>query len=489
MKNVATIIWITILLASVPLWTQEIAAADTGVLLAKVERRLQWGREFLSLTHDPQAAAWIAQADTLVNDGRSAFLEKQQQQANQKLTSALDLAERACQQLVDMTAPLTPEQVVELQKQAEGKLVGSDKKRATGLYVRACEYITRAQAASRNNDQEQEKEYLHYADFILEKIIASAVEPSDNINSAEKIPYQDLLQRSLAALRDCRNPRALKLFQQAQQQAENGDEAIARGERQLGMDFYHNGTRLLLRVLNLCQGRESAEPEQIMEELALLGRMVETAAARPRKNLAAEESRFIKRALVLYQQAQAAIQVKDYASAGRHIDLARTLLQRLWEPAPTGRRLEQEMAHLQSAINAARQSLPAEESPRRQLLLAEAERYLQTTNRLQQNKRIRMAWISYLVANRFFNLFQTGAAAVRPSESNLDQDLDQLQERLGRHADTDDDRELIRLAQSLYDQARSLWQKQDALAQPFYQMSRLILDKIDLLEISNQIKE
>ncbi len=478
MKNYFAAILITLLSYVVPLWTQT-APADTGTLLADAERQLQWGREFLRLAPDPQAAKWLRQADTLLDKGRTALLEKQTDQATQTLTSARDLLNRACREIVDMALPLELDQVKKWAGQVEGRIPDGDVKKKN-LHSRAQEHLQRSESAARNGDRQQADEYLHYANFLLEHLEQPAGIPAEYKSSNEKNRYQVLLRQSRDALSNCHNPRAIKLFRQAQRQAESGDEAFAQGNHRLGLDFYHNSTRLLLRVLNLCQRRNSVVPEPIMEELDILGRMIETALTQSQKKLNAEELQLIKRAKSLHQQAQAAVKMNDHVRAIRQIDLARALLARLWEPAPTGKRLEQEINRLQADIAAARNRL-AGESASQQALLAEAERYLQITVQFQQNKRSRLAWISFLVANRFFNLLQNSSLPAW-SEIKIDREMDQLQERLQGFTDDEEDRELVRLAQSLYDQARSFWQKQDALAQPFYQMSMLILDKIDLVE-------
>jgi hypothetical protein len=488
MNRFTAYICLILLLVTVPAWTQNGLERLTETLLHKAESSLASAEELVRSFHNRQADEWLKQAKQYFNEGQSAYSQKQFIAAQAKFRLVMDFCRRASDLVSKVPLNRMQEQVEELLRRAEQSVSANGDKESERLLSRARDHVRRAQRMAQQNQYQRGLEYLRIARFLLDQCLSWGESSKGDLREqalVEKERFEQLAQRSESALSGCSNPRAQIMFLQAQKQIPNINQALAQGEYKLAVQWYNNATRLLLRVVDLCQGRELSDREQTLEELEFLSQMIETARERFESRATPKEQIILQRASALYQQAVQCITADQYEVALRRIELARALITRLWNRDAAPQRLESEIERLMTDLDQARQAAGSDaQRPGQRAYWQAAEHHAQLAQRFYLANRPRAALVSLLVAERFLNMSrlaeaQTSSASAEQIKNELEKFADQLQQVSAAITDPED-QELYRSAQSLFERAQQFSQNQQwSLAASYLSMSRLILEKIN----------
>lgn len=488
MNRFTIYICIILLLLALPAWPQNGMERLTETLLHKAENSLTSAEELNRSFHDRQADEWLKQAKQYFNEGQSAYTQRQHVVAQAKFRLVMDFCRRASDWISKVPLNRMQEQVEELLRRAEQSVSANADKESERLLARAREHVHKAQRMAQQNQYQRGLEYLRIARFLLDQCLSWGEGAKGNLEEqalVEKERFEELLQRSESALSGCTNPRSHVLYQQALKQIPNIKQAMAQGEYKLAVQWYNNATRLLLRVVDLCQGREMTDREQTLEELELFSQMLDTARERFESQATPKEQIILQRANTLYQQAAQYLATDQYDVALRRIELARALLARLWHRDAAPQRLESEIERLLTELEQARQSSGADiQGSRRRTYLQAAEHHAQLAQKFYLAHRPRVALISLLVAERFLNLSRSAETEALPSSAEqLKNEMTKFAEQLQQVSATitdPEDQELYRSAQTLFERAQQFSLNQQwALAASYLSMSRLILEKIN----------
>jgi len=386
------------------------------------------------------------------------------------------------------TAGPTPLSVEELLRKAEQLVRNSGDQEAERLLDQAHESLRLAKESADQHDDRSRIEHLRVTRSLLQQSLQK-VEDS-GLGLAEKATkeqrrFEELLQRSREALNGCHNDHAEKLFARAQKQSASIQTAIDQSEYRLAMGMTNNATRLLLRVIDLCQGRVLTEREGTLEELELLRQALITAHERFDQVGSGQSAIILQRVERLQQKAEMAINDQDYPLAFRHLELAHALVARLWNQETASERLGIEINRLRNQLLALRQAPHAQTySPRQLALLRNAERFARDAARLQRAGRPRIALISVLLADRFLNLLRTPANETKvPDQEKSKNEIKSVQEQLNRMEELsrgEENQALIDIAKELLSHAQRFYQDQEySLVIQFCALSRLIMDKLN----------
>lgn len=478
-----------LLLLALPLLAQNGMERITETLMQKAEAGLTAAEELNRSFPDVQAKEWLRQARQYYNEGHSAFVQRQFIIAQAKFRLAIDFARRAGDVLSKVPLSRMQEQVEELLRRAEQSVSGTNDKESERLLSRAREHIRMARRMAQQNQYQRGLEYLRIARFLLDQSLNLGQGARGDLRDlalVEKERFGELLQRTESALAGCSNTRAHNLFQQAQKQIPNINQAFAQGDYRLAVQWYGNVTRLLLRVVDLCQGREMSDREQVLEELEFLNHMLGTAADRFIQHATPKEQLVLQRANGLHQQAVQAIAAEQYDLALRRIELARALITRLWYREAAPQRIESEIERVLAELQQQRQAVNnGGTSSYRPALLQAVEHHARMAQRFHAAHRPRAALVSLLVADRLLTI-DRGAEAAQTvaSTEQIQTDLEKCNQQLQQLSSTisdQEDKELYRSARSLYERALECSQnRQWSLAASYLAVSRLILEKITL---------
>ncbi len=454
MKTTIVILVLVLLPGSV--WAQD----TQDPLFQRVTQNIHNARELLRVYPNEAAAALVNQAQAALQEALQLANNRQIRLAQLKLRTANDLIERALNMLNKVPTARTQEEIEELIRRAETLLATNRNQEAERLLNNAKDHLRQAKIAVQSNQAQPSLEHFRLAKFFAERCCAmlnnSKTGPGFDLEN-EKRQYEELLQKTRDAVGQCNNRRAQRLLAQAQVQTDNIAPLLQRGEVRLALNLYDNATRLLLRALDLCAGLQLSERDQLIEEQELLADQIAQTQETARHNIDANQQQILSKVLALKMQISQAVEAGQYGIALRKIELARTLLNRVWSPGPHLDATRTEQQRLLQEIERCKTD-PAPMSPRAQSLLQAAERNaFDASNHLQQG-RIRLALFSILAGNRFLTLAkntQTEAATITSLqvENELQKIRDDLSMAAARAPEDDETLEHLRLAGRLADRA------------------------------------
>ncbi|MBN2355123.1 hypothetical protein JXO59_03360 [candidate division KSB1 bacterium] len=451
----------------------------------RLHQQIQAARELLRLFPDRQAENYILQAERWALEAQTLYADQQVVPAQQKLNLGFDAVSRAMDILSTVPAQRAQERVEELIRRADQVVPASGNQEAERLLNRGKEHLRMAKQAFRGRQAQRGLEYLRLAKSLVERSLQMAEKsgsgPGHNIET-ERMRFLDLMQKAEATVATCQNPRAERLLQQARRQAENVEPLIRRGEIKLAIGLYYNATRLLLRAIDICEGRAFSEQDQAREESELLDSMIEQVRGHSPAGLGPKRRIILSKVLQLQNQARQAYAMQQYGTALRRIELARTLLARIWSEDVTEEGTRQELQRLENDIEKLKTQKPSQDKPRFDVLLRAAENSAREANRYLQRGRTRLALVAILAGNRFLGLARSLAPDVPyPDRQQLLQQLQRLQQKIEAQIPTaaqEEKLEEIEFARQLQQRAeQALTQNDLKLAAEYIRLADELVDR------------
>ena len=258
--------------------------------------------------------------------------------------------------------------------------------------------MTLAGEALATENYRQAFEHYRMAEFQLEQADrqnGAADDPMARLKT-ETQNYLDLKKRTTQAVAGCPELEAQRLYQQAED-LETDIEALSLPENaETALNQYYQATRLLLRAVDLCRGYTASPYEKAVEEVELLGNLLQT--------LAQTDNTALRQARQLYDQARDDIVAEDYDAALEKAQTAQALIGRRLQqgnPMNKNRRIEQEFRRLENELTRLQQqNLDAQY----QSFLKAAEQSVQDARDDIKSGQFPQALQSAAVAKRFIKL-------------------------------------------------------------------------------------
>lgn len=474
MEAMKKIILIIFLLATL------LAAQDQpDQLLEQVQREVTTALEMLRLFPDRNADNLVRQAQALLEEGRQLLNSRQPWLAIIKLRLALDRVQQAMQMLSRVPSQRSREEVEELLRRAEQLVSGSGNKEAERHLNSARLNLGKALHSGDRGQMQQSGEYLRLARFFLERALSlvETRDPGQNSDlQGDRSRFEELLELTREAVSRCDNPAARRLLLQAQQETEKIGALMLRGENKIVLTHYANGTRLLLRALDLCSGLEGTSREQLREEFTLLEDQISLLV--DHEEAAGAEAAPLRDKIALIQmQVRHALETGQNGLALRKMELLRLLLRRLENPAPIAGNVQIELQRLRQELEEAERAVQPQ-SPRTRTLLRAAQNQAEEAERHVQAGRIRPALAAILAGNRLLTLAGSSpAAGAGVDAGSIRMELERLEERLQAmrltEGSTPDAQEAVRQASRLCEMARqALQNNQLELAEEYIRLAR-----------------
>jgi HEPN domain-containing protein len=398
----------------------------------QVYQQLDVAKDLLNAFPDRQAEEWIKQAEQLLREASNLLEGRQGSLAMAKINAANTLLQKAINELSITPLERLQDQVEELIRRAEQTVAGRGSKEAERLIKSARENRNQGMMAFRDNNYRKSMEHYRVAKSLLEKALNIVQGPRGDINEqieTEKNRFEELSTRAEKAASTCQQENARRLLQQARQQYQNTREAVNRGDFKFALSLYYNATRLLLRVIDICEGRYISDRDQMTEELEMLGELLAAAQQQATSGPGQRNTMLFNRANRLYHEAEESIRQGKYVIARRQIDLARNLTSRMWRGG--GRinirgRAYQELERLKTDVKRFSSDNQVSAAPHARALLQAAQRSVKDAEEYLQLGRTGLALQAILAGNRFISALQA------PTSDNPRANLAKLSEGLDR---------------------------------------------------------
>ncbi len=488
MKKLANI-FLLILLVSGFAFSQTGTSAKGGeAALRKVDQQFSIARDLLRIFPDKQAEALVKQAVALRADALSLYSSQRNQLAKAKLQAVSNLLTQAINMLSRVPVQRIQEQVEELVRRAERNVPGHNNKESERLLRDAKSNIKLGNQSLKNRNFLLAMERYRIAKFLLERSLSIVQGTKGNLEDqirTEQSRFEELAQRAQETVSACQNPRAQKLLRQAKKQYPIIQQAVNRGNIKFALSLYYSTTRLLLRAIDICQGKNISIREQAIEEIELFDDLVSSAEEQVGQSNDQKSQRILKKSLQLHHQAKNALKQGRFEIALKRVELARSLLSRLWnqdQRPPLRMRAERELSRLRSDIERAEEG-PDASKPHVRSLLRAAKLSVNDAQRYLNRGRVGMALESVLAGNRFLSTLDSKAPNDNAiSKQRIEQEYDRLSKNLEKKRKNldENDKELYDAAQQMLTRAKEAALKENyELALEYLQQGSELVKKMN----------
>lgn len=452
-----------------------------------LEQQIIVGRDLLRLFPNPQAEEFLRKAEQLRNELLTA--DRRNPALLTNLLLALNFSNRAINLLSQFPVERLRQQVEDLIRRAEQIVPTSNNKEAERLLREAQKSHQSAANAIAAGNYRMAMEQFRLAKFYSERglgMVEGSRGTLQDLIQAEQERFEELFQRADEAVRNCNNQNATKLFLQAKKQHQGLRQGLLTDNPKLTLNQYNSTTRLLLRVIDICQGYAVSDREQAAEEFELLTELLETAVEQTGAQNPQRGKLVIDRAKRLQQQAAGSMNENNYPLALRQLTLARNLLSRAWSvdtDSDLQEKTTEELAALRNEFQHIQQQYSRSEDARARSLLRAVESSLQDAERFLATGRIRLALTSILSGQRFLNQLESR----RPTDEELANRARMELERLKARYDqsrakerlTPEEQELVEAAYQAFLRAtQALEEGQYELCIEYIKLGFDLLDKV-----------
>lgn len=408
------------------------AQDQTGVVsvqasFKKLEEQLSFAKELLASFPNRQAQQLIQKAQQLRDQARAASLRNRPVMALSNLRAAQLMIDQAVGMLIMVPLDRLKERLQELLRRAERVVPVSGNKEAERLLRMAQQ---NRQFGNRNTtlgDYRKTMEYYRVATFLAERAIDLAEGPKGNLQDRlqkEKERFEELLDRARFAVLTGKDEKAIKLLGKAEHQVGSIKDAINRGDFQLALSLYYSTTRLLLRVIDISEGKHVSAREQAIEEVEVLIELINMVKDRFQESKNKRIIFLIDRAEKLYFKAQNDIESDRYLLALQKIERARGLLNRIKSGRPGDgsgllERAERELERLQEDISRIENKSESVEETLVKQYLSAAELCVKDAEKWISTGSTRLALETILAGNRFVLAAERATKAARKTQPEI----------------------------------------------------------------------
>ncbi len=462
MKKISYLFLLILMMSDFALAQTGMSAKGGEAMLRKVDQQFSVARDLLRLFPDKQAEALVKRAVTLRTDALGFYSSRRNQLAKAKLFAASNLLTQAINMLSRVPVQRIQEQVEELIRQAESEVPGYNNKESERLLRDGKSNIKLANQSLHKRNFLLAMERYRVAKFLLERSLSLVRGPKGNLEDqirTERNRFEELAQRAQETVSTCKNTGAKKLLKQAKKQYPVIQQAVNRGNIKFALSLYYSTTRLLLRAIDICRGQSISVREQAIEEIELFDDLLSNARDQASQSNNQKNQFILKKSIQLHQQAKSALKQGRFEIALKRVELARSLLSRLWNPSnrPSVRvRAEKELSRLRSDIERV-EGRPDASTPHVRALLRAAKLSVNDAQRYLNRGRVGMALESVLAGNRFLSALDRKAPRDNViNQQRIEQEYNRLSKRLEKARENlnENDKELYDAAQQMLARAK-----------------------------------
>jgi len=372
--------------------------------------RLEFTRDLQVSFSDKSVEQEISDAEILLRRARRQLQNNRPVLANRSLNEANDRINIALRKL--LKEPLKKQQQDLDSLIAAAKIIVADSQNpdAKNQLKIGIESRDAAHQYYRQNEFQMALKQISQAFFQVQKAI-DKVKNNDQATKVkvaeEKAAFEKLLNQTEGSISSSAHSTVKNNYRQAIKLTGKAEEAQANQEFQQAIEYYHQATRLLLRALDLAEGKGDRTAVRAHEEVAALDELIDNFQNRVREDQQGDRIAYLgTRILQLQQDAHVALENKNYKLALMNAQLARDLIQRLLNKAQSSRSdtdkfLQDEFEQLGVDIEEIKTRATQSGQTEALVLLRYGEVAKQRGEQFLQNQNLRLARESILTANRF----------------------------------------------------------------------------------------
>jgi len=391
---------------------------DARQALARLDKRLKFAQDLLQTFPDNRARDLLKRAIQERDRAAAAISARRYREAQRCVIRANKFLDAALK--IILAGPLNrqKERLDALIRQAENVVAGSGNRRAEELLRKAKHNRLLAIKNFQEKRFDKAMEFYRIAIFLAERSIELVEGRSRTIEeqyAKEEERFKELLERARTLVQEAGTRESQRLIHQAMEQAQRSRQAALRGDLRLALEFYYRATRLLIRAIDLAEGRPVGARRTVEEEMEHLRDLTLSVRDRIESGENPRAKLLLGKAMTLERKARSAFDKGRYREALQQTRIAKDLIRQAvklmeMEKVPLKERVEEELVKLKDEIYYLSSQAEESRDPEVKEILRQAEACLKDAEVALTQEKPRLAleriWIASRLSSRAANLLE-----------------------------------------------------------------------------------
>jgi hypothetical protein len=376
-----------------------------------IVRKLEFAKEVQLSFRDRSTIELLSTAESKLNQARNQMQARRFLPANRMMNEAETAINQALVMLLQEPMHKRTRKLNQQIDEATQVVRNSDNRDAIDLLEKGIENKTIAVQAYRDAKFQDAIRYFKKAERQVQMALDSVKNKDKSVEENardEADQFNKLLARAKPTLANSSNPTIQRNYRSALKLSQEAELAQTGGNYRLAIEFYHKATQLLLRTIDLAEGKADRAASRAYEEIAAMDELIEKIRQRIIPIEDDDQIQFYMTHLDQIQEdAHIALEEKNYKLVLLNTGYARDLIEQVHKKLRSDKDfvqelLDQEFNQIEVDLNELNERAKKDGSSiEAEILLTYAALAKNRAGELMNNQRYRFARESLLLARRF----------------------------------------------------------------------------------------
>jgi len=376
-----------------------------------VSIKLSLARDFQATFNDPLTADLLNKSDINLRRARRQIRAGHPLVANRLINSAEIAINQALKELLREPVQQRRKKLEKKIQEAEDIVRENTTHEATDLLDKGIQNKRLAEQLFKENKFQESLKHFRQAEYQVQKsidLVKNRDRSIKDLANEEAIRFEQLFNRADKVISNSANSTVEKNYRSVMKLSQKAERAKAEGNFRLSIDIYYEATRLLLRTLDIAEGKTDRSVSRAYEEVTALDELIDNIQQKVKPFEDDERVLFfMTRIIQLQEDAHQALEDKNYQLVLLNTQYARDLIERIHKRLRGGQGemyeiIIQELKKLEVDLDDINDQVLAHgKNEEAEVLLTYATAAKIKAGELLKNNNYQLARESILVANRF----------------------------------------------------------------------------------------
>lgn len=376
-----------------------------------IARKIEFAKEVQLSLRDESTVALLKTAANKLDQAQNLMQARRALLANRMMNEAEAAVNEALAKLLQEPLKNRTRKLNQQIEEAQLVVRNSNNQDAIDLLEKGIENKELAEQAFRDGQFQKATQYFKKAERQVQNALDSIKNKDKSIEENardEADQFSQLLDRAKPLAKNSSNPMIQRNYRAALRLSQEAEQAKSGGNYRLSIEHYHQATQLLLRTIDLAEGKADRAGLRAFEEIAAMDDLIEK--IQQKIYLFEDDERiqfYLTHLEQIQQDAHAALDEKNYKLVLLNTGYARNLIELIHKKVRTDTDSEQEFVdqelnELEADLNELNERIKREGGNiEAEILVAYATLAKTKADELIKLQRYRFARESHILANRF----------------------------------------------------------------------------------------
>jgi len=378
----------------------------------EIRKRIEFARDFQASVQDSEAEKLLINAELSLRRavrqdraGRPVQAQRLIKQSSQSVNQAIKI-------IFKEPLKLRKEKLRQLIDEAEKIVTPSENVEAQTIFQKGLNSSKLAAIAYRNNNFQNVINFYNRATHLIQKSIDLVKNSDKSVGQAasdESYRFDQFFLKNKEIINSSKNETVQRNRRLALNLARKAEAANNSGEYRQAIDYYHQATRLLLRALNIAEGKTDQSASRVYAEIALLDELIENIEIEILPEQKNEQLNFLlQQVKQLQEEAHTALDNQDFDKTLLKTRAARNKIDKVIKKSkskklPPGQKTSRDLERLSLRIEEITKHVTGTTDSEAKILLNYANVAKRKAGQAIQNKNHRIANEVIRMASKFAN--------------------------------------------------------------------------------------